>query len=96
MARSTEAKLAPRPAQRPVKVPTPRPPRRWPPFIERIAQYLREVWVELNRVEWPSRREMVSMTIVVVIVLLAMSIYLGIFDWIYTGMVKRLLRLPPT
>ena len=94
MARGTEAKLASRPAPRPVKVAE---PRRWPPFIERIVQYLHEVWVELNRVEWPSRREIISMTIVVVIVLLLMSLYLGLFDYIYTILVKQwLLRLPPT
>jgi len=38
---------------------------------------------------------MISMTIVVIIVLLVMSIYLGIFDYIYTVIIKRwLLRLP--
>ncbi|MGH2400596.1 MAG: preprotein translocase subunit SecE [bacterium] len=85
----TEAKLA----SRPMKVAS---PRRMPAFVERIVQYLREVWVELNRVEWPSRREMISMTIVVIIVLLVMAIYLGIFDYIYTVIIKRwLLRLPP-
>jgi preprotein translocase subunit SecE len=85
----TEAKLA----QRPMKV---APPRRLPVFIERIVQYLREVWVELNRVEWPSRRELISMTVVVIVVLVAMAIYLGTFDYIFTVLVKQwLLRLPP-
>lgn len=85
----TEAKLA----QRPMKVAS---PRRLPVFIERIVQYLREVWIELNRVEWPSRRELISMTIVVIVVLLVMAIYLGTFDYIFTVVVKRwLLHLPP-
>lgn len=93
MARSTEAKLVQRPAQRPVKVAE---PRQMPAVIERINQYLREVWVELNRVDWPSRREIVSMTFVVVFVLLVMSIYLGFFDYLYTTLVKGWLlkRLP--
>ncbi len=83
----TEAKLA----ARPVKVAS---PRRLPAFVERIAQYLREVWVELNRVEWPSRREMISMTIVVIVVLVVMAIYLGIFDYLYTVLIKRWLLRP--
>ncbi|MGH2403987.1 MAG: preprotein translocase subunit SecE [bacterium] len=85
----TEAKLGPRP----MKVAA---PRRMPAVVERVVQYLREVWIELNRVEWPSRREMISMTIVVIIVLLVMSVYLGSFDYMYTVVIKRwLLRLPP-
>ncbi len=92
MARTTDAKLASRPAQRQVRAAA---PRRAPAFIGRIGAYLREVWVELNRVDWPSRRELVSMTVVVVVVLVVMSIYLGIFDYIYTVLVKRVL-LPST
>lgn len=85
----TEAKLAPRP----MKVAS---PRRLPVFIERIVQYLREVWIELNRVEWPSRRELISMTVVVIVVLVAMAIYLGTMDYIFTVLVKQwLLRVPP-
>lgn len=85
----TEAKLAPRP----MKVAS---QRRLPVFIERIVQYLREVWIELNRVEWPSQRELISMTIVVIVVLLVMAMYLGTFDYIFTVLVKQwLLRLPP-
>lgn len=86
----TEAKLAPRPMKAATM-------RRMPAFIERIVQYLREVWVELNRVEWPSRRELVSMTIVVVVVLAVMAVYLGIFDYVYTVLIKRwLLNVRPT
>lgn len=86
MARTTDVKLAPRPAPRPVKVTA---PRRWPAFIERIATYLREVWAELNRVDWPSRRALISSTIVVVVVLVVMAVYLGFFDYVYTVLVKR-------
>ncbi len=92
MARTTEVKLAPRPAQRPMK---PAIPRQWPAPIERVTGYLREVWVELNRVDWPTRRELVSSTIVVVIVLLALSLYLGFFDYVYTVLVKRFLLQQP-
>jgi preprotein translocase subunit SecE len=91
MARTTEAKLAPRPASRPVKAAA---PRRMPAVVERVTTYLREVRVELTRVDWPTRREMVSMTIVVVVVLLALAIYLGMFDYIYTVIVKRWLVQP--
>jgi len=88
MARMTEAKPGSRPIQRQVRAVA---ARRWPAFVERIIAYLREVWVELNRVDWPTRRELVRMTIVVVVVLSVMAIYLGAFDYIYTVLVKGVL-----
>ncbi len=90
MARSG-VKLEPRPVQRPAKSAE---PRRWPAFVEGIVTYLREVLIELKRVEWPSRREATSATIVVVVVLVLMAIYLGAFDYLYTFMVKRWLIKP--
>jgi preprotein translocase subunit SecE len=91
MARTTDVKLPPRPAPKPVKAAA---PRRMPAVVERVTTYLREVRVELTRVNWPTRRELVSMTIVVVVVLLALSVYLGLFDYIYTVVVKRWLVQP--
>ena len=91
MARSSEVKIAPRPAQRSVVV-----PRRIPAFVERITRYLREISLELSRVEWPTRRELMSMTLVVVIVLALTSLYLGLFDYVFTVLVKRYLLRPLT
>jgi len=92
MARTTEVKLAPRSPQRSVKV---QAPRQWPPVIERVVRYFREVWVELNRVEWPSRRELVSMTVVVLAVLVVTMIYLGALDYAASVLIKQwLLRQP--
>jgi preprotein translocase subunit SecE len=90
----TEAKLAQRPVQRPAKAAA---PRRMPAFVEGIVRYQREVWVELNRVDWPSRREIISMTVVVIVVLVVLSLYLGLFDYIYTFVIRRwLLKTPPS
>ncbi len=95
MARTTEVKSAPRPVARPAGQKPQPPRRRWPVPIERAIGYLREVWVELNRVDWPTRRELVSSTIVVVIVLVVMAVYLGSFDWFYTVLVKKFLLQQP-
>jgi preprotein translocase subunit SecE len=69
-------------------------PGRLPALVERVRNYLNEVWIELNRVDWPTRRELISSTIVVVVVLLVLAIYLGIFDYLYTVLIKRYL-VPP-
>jgi preprotein translocase subunit SecE len=91
MARTSDAKVAPRPTARALRLPAVRGA---PAVVERISRYLREVWMELGRVEWPSRRELVSMTLVVLVVLLITAVYLGIFDYVYTWLIKRYLVQP--
>lgn len=86
MARTTDMKLAPRSAQRAVR---PAAPRRLPAIFQTGVGYLREVWTELNRVDWPSRRELISSTFIVVFVLVITAAYLGLFDYIYTVAIKR-------
>lgn len=98
MARTTDVKVkdvkaVSRTATRPARGAA--APRRLPAFLERWIAYLREVWVELNRVAWPTRREMVSSTVVVLVVLVVLAIYLGIFDYIFTALVRQWL-LPNT
>ena len=48
-----------------------------PNFIQR---YYRETIGELRKVNWPTRHEAVNMTILVVIVLVIMTIFLGSVD----------------
>jgi preprotein translocase subunit SecE len=55
----------------------------------RAASFLGEVWSELKKVHWPSRKETYSATIVVVVVTMIVAIYLGSVDF----MLAWLLRL---
>ena len=84
MARLTDIKAG-RPVARTV------PARQGPSIIERITRYFREVRVELAKVDWPSRQELIAMTIVVVVVLLAMALYLGLWDLLFSWLFQRVL-----
>ncbi len=68
--------------------------RRGPVVVERAVRYLREVWAELRRVDWPSRKELTGSTLVVLVVLLALALYLGAWDYLFTVSVKRWLIGP--
>jgi preprotein translocase subunit SecE len=48
-----------------------------------IVQYLRETWFELKKVSWPTRREAINLTIIVVAVTTFLSIVLGLMDWLF-------------
>ena len=48
--------------------------------IQRITQFLKEVRFELKRVTWPSRKEMLAGTMVVLVIVLIAAFFLGIVD----------------
>jgi len=50
----------------------------------RIQLFIRETLGELRKVSWPTRKEAQNLTIVVLIVIFAMSTFLGIMDAIYS------------
>ncbi len=62
-----------------------------PPWWERTRQYLREVSYELRKVVWPSRKETIGTTSVVLMLVLLSSVYLGIVDLILSRFIRLLL-----
>ena len=50
----------------------------------RITRFFRETVGELRKVTWPTRREAINLTIVVLIVIALMSAFLGVLDFIYS------------
>jgi preprotein translocase subunit SecE len=49
-------------------------------FINITVQFLRDARVELKKVKWPTRKELLASTIMVLILVAAIAIYLGIID----------------
>jgi preprotein translocase subunit SecE len=51
-----------------------------------IVRYLRETWFELRKVSWPTRKEAVNLTIIVIVVTTFLSIILSVMDWIFQSL----------
>jgi preprotein translocase subunit SecE len=49
-----------------------------------IQRYIAETVGELRKVSWPTRKEATNLTLVVLVVTLVMSMYLGLLDLIFT------------
>lgn len=60
-------------------------------WFQRFQQYLREVSYELRKVVWPSRKETIGTTSVVLIIVLICGVYLGVIDYLLSILVGRLL-----
>jgi preprotein translocase subunit SecE len=50
----------------------------------RIQRYFKETIGELKKVNWPTRKEAINLTVIVLIVTFAMSAILGLLDLLFS------------
>ncbi len=48
--------------------------------IDKIGQFLREVRIELSKVTWPTRKDTIASTSVVLVIVILIGAFLGIVD----------------
>ena len=61
-------------------------------FIDKSIQFLREVKVELKKVTWPSRKQTVGSTVVVLVIVSIISLFLGVVDAGLAGIIRAVLQ----
>jgi len=61
-------------------------------IIDQSIQFLREVKVELKKVAWPSRKQTIGSTAVVLILVFIISAFLGIVDMGLSSLVRLVLQ----
>jgi preprotein translocase subunit SecE len=57
-------------------------------YLDISVQFLREVRVELKKVTWPSRKQTIGATTVVLLLVLLVSIFLGIVDFGLSSLIR--------
>jgi len=60
-------------------------------IIQNVTQFLKEAKVELKKVTWPSPKQTLASTAVVIIIVFIVAIYLGIVDFALAKLVKFVL-----
>jgi preprotein translocase subunit SecE len=60
--------------------------------VPRTVTFLQEVWSELKKVHWPSRKETYAATAVVLVVIGIISLYLGLVDLALSTVIQAILR----
>ena len=61
-------------------------------FIDKWLQYLREVKIELKKVTWPTRKQTIGSTAVVIVLVVIISFFLGIVDIGLSGLIRVVLQ----
>ena len=49
-----------------------------------LLRYFKKTWVELKKVNWPTRREALNLTLIVLAVTTFMAVFLGAIDLFFT------------
>jgi preprotein translocase subunit SecE len=60
--------------------------------IEAAKQFLREVKQELKKVTWPTRKDALSGTAVVLVAVFVIALFLGIVDSGLSSLIRELLK----
>lgn len=53
-------------------------------IIHKIVQYFKDSKQELKRVVWPTKKEATNLTLLVILISLGVSFFLGFIDWLLT------------
>jgi len=61
-------------------------------IFNKTAQFLREVKVELKKVTWPSRKQTIGSTAVVIALVMLISLFLGVVDFGISSLIRIVLQ----
>jgi preprotein translocase subunit SecE len=54
----------------------------------RMRNFFREVRIEMSKVTWPPRKELITSTGVVIVAVLIAAVYIGVFDLIWNTIMR--------
>jgi preprotein translocase subunit SecE len=58
-------------------------------FFNKIIIFLKEVRLEMKKVNWPTKRETLNYTLIVIVASFAVAAFLGLLDFIFTLLLER-------
>lgn len=61
-------------------------------ILDKSLQFLREVKIELKKVTWPSRKQTVGSTAVVIVLVMIISLFLGLVDMGLSSLIRVVLQ----
>ena len=56
-----------------------------------MMNYFKDVRSEMRHVSWPTRKQTIAFTFVVIAVSLATAVYLGLLDYVFAAIIKKII-----
>lgn len=64
-------------------------------FASKIRDYFTQVWQELEKVTWPTKKDLTKSVIIVIVASVVVAAILGGFDLLFMNIFKILTNLKP-
>jgi len=58
-------------------------------FFKKILSFLKEVGVEMKKVNWPTKGDTLKNTLIVIGISIALAIFLGGLDFLFTTLLNK-------
>jgi preprotein translocase SecE subunit len=60
-------------------------------MANRLIQYIQDTRAELRHVSWPTQKQTMIFTVLVIIISLLIAFYLGAFDFVFTSALNQVI-----
>ncbi|HIY73373.1 MAG TPA: preprotein translocase subunit SecE [Candidatus Intestinimonas merdavium] len=64
-----------------------------PGFFQRVARWFREMKSELKKVVWPTPKQTINNTVIVIVCVIVVGIFIWVFDALASGIIAALIDL---
>ena len=64
-----------------------------PGVFSSIAKWLRELKSELKKVQWPTAKQTVNNTVIVILCVIIVGVFIWVFDALASGVIGAILKL---
>ena len=58
-------------------------------IFDRLIAFLKGVWLEAGKVNWPTKKEILRYTLLVISVSFALAVFLGGVDFLFTTLLNQ-------
>ncbi len=56
-----------------------------------LIQYFKDTQAEMKHVNWPTRQQAIFYTLIIIIVCVGVSLFLGLFDYLFSIGIKKII-----
>ncbi|MAJ97441.1 preprotein translocase subunit SecE [bacterium] len=57
----------------------------------RLIQYVKDTHAEMKHVSWPTQKQTIIFTILVILLSIVVALYLGAFDYVFSGLLNQVI-----
>lgn len=61
-------------------------------MVNKVVNYLKHIYLEMRKVSWPTRNELVNSTVVVVVISAIVAVIIFMLDTIFSGFLGFIMR----